>query len=316
MIGRIPTRVLVVGGTGHTGERLARRLLRIAMSVRVLTRNPQGEVARALAREGCEIATGDCTRRWTLWEAVDGCDAVASCAHIKHAGAVVQAALRHRVERAVFMSSTRRFSQVPDDTVRQVIEGERAITESALEWTIVRCNMIYGGARDNNLEKVVRWMRARVWFPVVGNGRNLVQPVFTEDVVSAMQEALRRPEVASRREYTLAGPRAMEYDQMLRLVATALGREIRLIHFPLPVAMACLRLGRPVLAPLGVNDAMLRRFSEDKAFDFADAARDLGFLPHDFATALALKVSGQAEPDAIYARSSSAVHLEEGDAEY
>lgn len=295
----LPRRLLVVGGTGHTGERLCRRLARSGVEVRVLTRNPDGPVARALAEEGCVVVEGDTLRRWLLWDAMDGCEAVVSCAHIRSAEAVVQACSRCGVERLVAMSSTRRFSRVESRTVGEVLAGEAIAMDSHLAWTVVRPTMIFGGKRDGNMTRVVDWIRRRSVVPVVGGGKALVQPVFVEDVVAALMECLRRSG-AVRKVYTLAGPAPFPLADMVREVAAALRRDVRIVSLPVPLGLATIKVLPMVARRLGVDRAAVLRTQEDKAFDISEARTDLRFDPMPFADAIALKLDGHAEVEALY----------------
>jgi len=295
----LPRSVLVVGGTGHTGERLCRRLARSGVEVRVLTREPDGPVARALADEGCVIREGDTLRRWLLWDAMEGCEAVVSCAHVRCAEAVVQACGRCGVERVVAMSSTRRFSRVESRSVGEVLAGEAIVMDSHLAWTIVRPTMIVGGRRDANLTRLVDWIRRRSIVPVVGGGRALVQPVFVEDVVAALMECLRRSG-ATRKVYNLAGPQAFPAVDLVRDVAAALGRDIRVVSVPVPLALAGIKVFAPVARRIGVDRAAILRTQEDKSVDIAEARADLRFDPMPFADALAIKIRGEAEVERLY----------------
>lgn len=295
----LPKRILVVGGTGHTGERLCRRLARSGVEVRILTRDPKGSVARGLADEGCVVIEGDTMRRWLLWQAMDGCEAVVSCAHIRCAEAIVQACARSGVERFVAMSSTRRFSRVESPSVVEVRAGEAVAMDSHLSWTVVRPTMIFGGRRDSNVERIADWMRRRRIVPIVGSGRALVQPVFVEDVVAALMECLRRSGTA-RKAYTLAGPEAMPMVEMMRRIAAALERDVRIVSIPVPLALAGTKLFPAIARARGVDRSTVLRTQEDKAFDIAEARTDLRFDPMPFDEALAMKLSGQAEVEALY----------------
>ena len=77
--------VLVVGGAGRVGSRLVSRLAASGVRVRVLTRDPTSDAARALADrhsgDSVEIARGDVTDEdpTKLVEAVRGCTRVVAC---------------------------------------------------------------------------------------------------------------------------------------------------------------------------------------------------------------------------------------------
>lgn len=294
-----PNRVLIVGGTGFTGERAALRLRRLGVTVRVLTRHPESPSARRLHLHGCEVQEGDCSRRWTLWQALDGSDVLVSCAHIRHAPVLVQACLRTGVRRLICLSSTRRYSKVECPSVGEVIAGEAAVRDSELEWTILRETMIFGGDRDRNISRILRWVRRRPLVPMFGDGKSLIQPVFVEDVVTGIVEALRRP-AAIGKEYHLAGPKAMTYDEMIRAIAEACDREIRIVHIPIGLGVAGVRLLRPVARRYGLGEAALLRLAENKDFDPGEARGELGVEPTPFAEALGMMVARTSEVDVLY----------------
>ncbi|MGH8127700.1 MAG: NmrA/HSCARG family protein [Gammaproteobacteria bacterium] len=64
--------ILVSGATGQQGSAVARHLLDKGFQVRVLTRDPEQEIARALAARGAEIVAGNFDDRESLDRALDG----------------------------------------------------------------------------------------------------------------------------------------------------------------------------------------------------------------------------------------------------
>lgn len=293
-------RILVVGGTGHTGERVARRLQTLGNQVVVLTREPRGEAARSLEAWGIGVREGDCTRRWTLWDALEGCDALVSCSHPRHAGACVQACKTIGVSRIIAMSSTWRFTRFPSVTSEEVIEGESQVAVSGLEWTMIRPTLIYGGRRDNNVERLFAWFRKRRWFPIFGRGTNLVQPVFVEDVVSALVAAWETPDSVGH-AFNVAGPDPIDYGRFIRDIAKAAGRRsVKLLHVPRWVGETVATVGAPVLRAKGVTRDQLRRMGEDKHVNIEAAWELLKYRPRSFTAGLKLKAEGRAEVDSFY----------------
>ncbi|MCB2156686.1 NAD(P)H-binding protein [bacterium] len=295
----LPRRILLLGASSHTGERVARRLARHGVHVRAMTRDTKSPIAQGLAAARCEIVEGDANRRWKIWEALEGCDAMVSCSHIRHAEVCIQACHRVGVERLVCMSSTRRFSTFKTPDVNEVMAAEALLTECDREWTIIRPTMIFGGRRDDNITRLVKWTSRHTWFPVFGKGNNLVQPVFVEDLVDALVETLRRPDT-SHHDYTLGGPEAIEYNDFIRQIAEAQGRAIRLVHVPLKLAMWSATVMPNFLRPLGVTPDVIRRMQEDKNVGIDRARDDLDFNPRPFSEAMSWKISGNAEVEAIY----------------
>lgn len=289
-------KILITGGTGHTGERVVRRMIRQGHEVRVFTRGGKARVLAGLKDSGAVLVNGDLFQPWTLMDASAECDAIIGCSHVRHAPLLIAAARHNGIKRYVQMSSTRRFTRWPCPTSRDVIRGEGAIERSGLDFTILRATMIFGGSRDANLERLVQWFRRRNWFPIFGDGRNLVQPVFVEDLVNAFEAAISRPEVASGKAYTLAGPEPITYETMLREIAGACGRTSPFLpHVPLGLALAAARIAPPPLASRGLAAEQIQRFGEDKTADITPAMKDLDFRGTPFRDAIRLKVAGKVE---------------------
>jgi uncharacterized protein YbjT (DUF2867 family) len=282
------------GATGHTGSRAARRLLEQGWRLRCLNHDP--DHARRLPQSGnLEVIRGDLAQPEPWLAALRGAAAFINMAHVGFGRQVVQACEAAGVRRVIALSSTRRFTRFPEATARRVSQGEAAFESSALDYTILRPAMIFGGERDNNLEKLVRWLRRRRWLPLLAGGRNLVQPIFTWDLVDAIVRALERPETTARRALTLAGPRAMTQRELVETVARAMGRPVLWIPAPYAAAMAGAAVLEFLMKRPLLTRAQIRRTLEDKAFDISEASQALGgWQPRPFEEAIRMKLAGKA----------------------
>jgi uncharacterized protein YbjT (DUF2867 family) len=65
-------KILITGATGKQGGALARHLAGKDFQLRAMTRKPDSEAARALARSGVEVVTGDLDDAASLGAALDG----------------------------------------------------------------------------------------------------------------------------------------------------------------------------------------------------------------------------------------------------
>lgn len=290
--------IFITGATSHTGARLVRRLLAQdgGEEIRCLVRDEAQARARLETITGCKLPArcrlveGDIEALESFAAAMQGARAVVNVAHMRYGPALAEAAQRAGAGRLVCLSSTRRYTQWPDTAARDVIAAEAALERSPHDWTILRATMIYGGPDDNNIEKILRAVRRWPALPLPGGGRNLVQPVFVGDLVEAIIVATTIP-AASHRAYIAAGPEAMEYRAMIRTVAKAAGRRVVLVPVPLTPAFWIASAARALHLPLPVHPDQVRRLGEDKAFDIADAVRDLGFAPRTFADGLREKIA-------------------------
>lgn len=158
---------------------------------------------------------------------------------------------------------------------------EQWSADAGVEWVVLRPTLIYGRGLDKNVSEIVRLIRRLGFFPLLGKGSGLRQPVHAEDVALACLSALGKKDIANR-AYNLSGGETLSYREMINRLFTALGRRPRLIHVPLGffrLAAAMLRLF-PRYRHL--MSQMAERMNVDLVFDHADAARDLNFQPRKF----------------------------------
>ena len=64
--------ILITGATGNQGGAIARQLLADGYRVRAMTRDPEGDKAKALAAQGARVVQGDLDDPKTLERALDG----------------------------------------------------------------------------------------------------------------------------------------------------------------------------------------------------------------------------------------------------
>ena len=81
--------------------------------------------------------------------------------------------------------------------------------------------------------------------PVSGSGRAVFEPVWAEDVAEAVVNALS----SETSTYELVGPEMLSYDDIVRTMLRSAHRRRRLLHVPLPVVRASLRLLRRAVGP-------------------------------------------------------------------
>ncbi|MEN6625493.1 MAG: NAD(P)H-binding protein [Candidatus Sumerlaeia bacterium] len=288
-----PDRFLfLTGATGHTGSRLARRLVAEGWRLKCLVRT--ADHARYLPHN-IEIVQGDIQNPATWSDRLAGAHAMYHLAHVGFAPHVIEACGAAGVKRVISMSSTRRFTKFPERTARLVMTGEAAFEASDLDYTVIRSSMIFGGDRDNNLEKIVRMLRRWRVMPLVGGGHNLVQPIYVGDLVDALIAALAHPESTSRRMLTVAGPTPMTWRTMVEVLSEAMCRPVIWVRVPFAPTMAAAFVIEKFMKKPFVTRDQIRRLFEDKTFDITEARSALGgWSPRPFAEAIRFKLSGKA----------------------
>ena len=191
----------------------------------------------------------------------------------------------------VALSSTSVFTKAGSvDAGEQALAARLVMGEQTLQawaeargivWVILRPTLIYGRGRDRNVSEVARLIRRWGFFPFLGRGDGLRQPVHAEDVASACVAALTAP-AAMNRAYALSGGETLTYREMVMRIFKALGRVPRCVNVPrvfFSLALSGLRL---LPRYRHWTSAMAQRMSEDLVFDHGAARHDLGFLPRAF----------------------------------
>lgn len=255
--------------------------------LRCLVRENSPNIPR-LDGKGVEIARGDARSASDLRRAFSGMDAVAHVAGIEFAPNVVSAMRESGVDRLLMVSSTSAHSRFEFRSAPKR-EMEELIKKSHLSWSIVRPAMIFGSELDKNIHKLLRFLDKSPVFPMFGDGENLWHPVYFEDCAKGACEALVR-EKAIHKAYDLPGSRPLTYNELVETAAEAIGRNPRIIHFPIEPVRRALVLAEKLRIPLPVDSGQIVRLREDKAYPYEKAEDELGYSPRSFHEGVALEV--------------------------
>lgn len=259
-------KLLLVGGTGFLGSFVAARLVGRAP---VVLARPTSDLA--VLPKGVEVRAGDLAAPLPL----EGVTTLIYCASMGfgHIPGLVRQLEGCGVKRAVFVSTTAIFTSLPSPSRPTRVEAEAAVQQSSLDWTLLRPTMIYGTARDRNISRLLRFLKRWPIFPVCGNA--LWQPIYVDDLAEAVLAALDSPRTIGN-AYNLAGAAPLAFKDLVRTAGRAVGRQVALVPVPIAAAVLAARLTKIVSAE------QVRRLAEDKAFAYADAARDFAFAPRSF----------------------------------
>ena len=265
-------RILLVGATGFLGSFVAARLMERHPVALVRASSDTSVLPR-----GMELRRGDLNRGPLP---LDGISTVVYCASMGfgHVPRLVRQLEQRRISRALFISTTAVFTTLPSVSRTPRLDAEAAVERSSLDWTILRPTMIYGTARDRNISRLLRFLKRIPVFPLCGNA--LWQPIYVEDLADAVVAALDSSDTV-KKVYNVAGAQPLRFADLVRTAARAVERNVTLIRVPLAAAVLAAGLTRVV------TPEQIRRLAEDKAFSYADAARDFLFAPRSFAEGVA-----------------------------
>jgi len=265
--------IALVGASGRSGAALARSLSR---PFRAVVRDAGKWRALGIPSE---LRVADLHDPEALCGALAGARLVVSCAHARHAPALLAATDAP----LVLLGSTRRYSRWPDAHGDGVRLGEAALIAAGRPGMILHPTMIYGAQGENNVRRLAGLMRRLPVLPLPGGGRSLVQPIHQDDVTRCLLAAIELSHTMPR-ALTIAGPEALTYRNLCAAIARAAGLRPRPV---LPVPARLLMALSPLIRPrIGPDE--IRRLTEDKAFDIAPMRETLGVTPIPLAEGLRL----------------------------
>jgi len=235
--------VLVTGGTGFVGGHVVHALRARGVHVRALVRDRRR--AGRLEAWGVELVVGDVSDVTVLRAACFGADAVVHLAAIikgsrgdfervmEHGTRnLVAAAEVAGVGRFVLMSALgldeRSKDAVPYFAAKW--QMEHAVRESGLEHVIFRPSFVFG--RDGGvLPTFIRLARLAPVTPIVGPGKQRLQPIWVEDLAEyyALAAAER---VGTNATFELGGPEAVTWNEFWERLKRVLGVRRPSIHVP------------------------------------------------------------------------------------
>ncbi len=241
--------VLVTGGTGFVGPYVVHALRARDVPVRALVRDPAR--ASRLDSWGAELATGDVTDPASLSAACEGVDAVVHLVAIikgsqQDFGRVMEQGTRNVVAaaheagvRRFVLSSALGLDERSKDAVPYFAakwQMEKAVRESGLEHVIFRPSFVFG--RDGGvLPTFIRLARYAPVTPIIGPGRQRLQPIWVEDLAEYYALALTE-QAAANRTFELGGPEAVSWNEFWARLKRVLGVRRPSIHVPFGVMRA------------------------------------------------------------------------------
>jgi NADH dehydrogenase len=237
--------VAVAGGTGFVGRSIVRELAARGNHVIVLSHKPPIATTDRLI----EFRQADVTAPEGLAEPLAGSDTLVVCLAFRNspieaprrgrtfervdAGgteALVAAAKAAGVRRLVYISGAGAAADAPRHWFRAKWRAEEAVRGSGIAYTILRPSWIYGPG-DRSLNRFLGFTRWLPFVPQIGNGKQLLAPVFVDDIGALVADALVSP-AATNVTLEVGGPETLSMDEIIRTALRISHKRRPIIHAP------------------------------------------------------------------------------------
>lgn len=247
--------ILVLGGTGFVGRHVCEKLQRAGWRITVPTRRAVNAKA-VQPLPGVTVIEADVHDEKALARLLPGHDAVVNLVAVLHGNEAsferTHVALPTKLARACVASGVRRLVHIsalgvaadsPAMYQRSKARGEQVLRDADLALSVLRPSVIFGaGDRFLNL-----FAQLQSIFPVVplAGAHARFQPVWVEDVASAVVACLRDPQGGQTIE--CVGPEVLTLADLVRLAGRYGSRQRPIV--PLPMALGRLQARLMELAP-------------------------------------------------------------------
>lgn len=234
--------VLLVGGSGFVGTRLAQELLVRGARVRVASRHPERAMAiRPLANLGqVQFARCDLTRPESIDRVMAGVDAMINLVGAfagdldavqgSGAGRLAAAAATAGATAFVHVSAIGADPQGDTAYARSKAAGEAAVLAAFPSATLLRPSVLFG-PDDRFINLFAGLIAALPVVPVFAPAARF-QPLLVDDAAAAAANALADPARHGGRIYELGGPEAIAVIELNRRIAVAQGRDVLFAELP------------------------------------------------------------------------------------
>jgi nucleoside-diphosphate-sugar epimerase len=306
-------KILVTGATGFLGSHLATALLTQGHQITMLGRDfapvktqlTAGAIPLALDLRNRTAVMAACAETdlvyhvgalSTAW----GSQADFQASNVEGTRAVVDGCLEHGVQRLVYVSSPavtfdgrdqvnvnerqpypQRFSSHYAATKKLGEDLVNAAHRRGLATVILRPKAIFGPGDRALLPRLLDRARQRR-LPQIGDGRNLVDLTYVDNVVHALQLAATAP-AAVGKTYLITNDEHVPLWPTIREVLQRLDLPANLRPLPTPIALTLARLLELNARRTG-REPLLTRYTvgilaRTQTYDISAARRDLGYVP-------------------------------------
>jgi NADH dehydrogenase len=284
--------VTLIGGGGFVGRYVAQEVLKTGARVRIAQRDPKA--AFYLKTQGAlgqvQFAAVDVTKPDSIARAVHGSDAVVNLVgvlsgnfqrvQVEGAENVARAAAAAGVAALVHVSAIGADIESESAYGRSKGEGEAAVRAAFPTATILRPSIVFG-REDQFVNRFAAMIAASPVVPVLRAGAKF-QPVYVSDVAEGAAQAALQPGRFAGMTYELGGPDVVTMGELIRWIASAIGRDPTIVELPDFAGSALSNLGFLPGAP--ITRDQWKMLQKDNVVTGASGLEAFGITPTPMAS--------------------------------
>ncbi|UOQ45398.1 NAD(P)H-binding protein [Halobacillus salinarum] len=234
-----------------------------------------------LKKMGFELFYGDIDNKDSLLKATKDVDVIIHIVQMRYSPKVVDVANENNVKRIIIIGTTGVFSKYKMYSEEYKECEEYIKSHSKVPYVILRPTMIYGSKKDKNVHKLVEFMNKYRFFPVFGDGKGKMQPIYYQDLSNAIYSVYNDQSIVNN-AFNLAGKNQLKYEDLLIVTANQLKKKVLIIKIPLPISILLVSIYNKLSKKPKLKLEQVKRISEDKIFDYSNAETQFNFSPISF----------------------------------
>ena len=233
----VTMKILLTGATGFLGRNLLLELLNY-YKVRCITRNKLD-----VNHKNLEIISGDITNKHDVDKSMKDID------YAIHAAAVIQdtdekafnvnvnstknligSAKKFNIKKFIFISTENVIYDYCQDAYTNSKREAEKIVETFKNYLILRPSVIYGKDDDRYVSYMVKYIKRHFIVPILGYGKNLIQPVYVKDLSKCIINSLKYNIQGT---YTVCGADSVSYRDIVKTIKKTLNLRRFIFYIPL-----------------------------------------------------------------------------------
>ena len=141
---------------------------------------------------------------------------------------LVEAALLYKVQKFIYISSETVQLLGEDCYTKSKKQAEKEVSIHN-NHLILRPTVIYGKKNTSDIGLLISLIKRIPIVPIIGNGKQLIQPISVEDVVKCIDSGLQNNISGI---HLIAGQNSLKYREIINLISMALGKKIMVVRVP------------------------------------------------------------------------------------
>ena len=268
-------KILITGASGFVGRHLVSFFKEKGYPIYALVRKKHTDIA---APQIC----GDLLDPRSIQQALKGITHVIHTASIINSNnpliekvnvagtkTLVELSTKGGVGKIIYLSTENVAFDIPNLYTKTKQKAEEII-RSFPNYAIVRPSLIYGEGERLYFDKLIHIIKTWPIIPILGNGKNLFQPVFISDLLICLSQILEKD---LKGIFTIAGGAPLSYEELINSLMKHLNVRKKKFFIPLKILIPFLALYEKIHPKPLMDRNRLKNFSMDKIHDVSTAQK-------------------------------------------